>query len=595
MIKEYLENNLTDRAKEKLNFNGKTMQALMKSWDRQLVFGNPSIGLVKWAKEDQALVVNLTYLLDKLGIATTKVSKAFNEMVFNIQLLDKDAVESWRLKEKIKLYAMREDTNVYPDNLTKVNGKLIDTGLVRKGFAKVAKRTFTLDTQYLKKYRRPIMQNLVKGITKSVEKGTIGDKFWADSRNYLELAELMLEYYTLDDSRRYNFERNLGESRGRSNLQIQKRIGNPITYKDFRAIMRVPKEDAKIIKYTDTEILDDIYYFIAELCGNKATTEQGIINAGKQHYADRHLPRLNLTTEKGRKDLHELIWLERIYSKLDTLYKLGFVVWDIPLEIDARMCVAQFYGALTNDKDILESVALIDNGIKDPWDIGVPRPLAKLLVAVLYGSSQTSRALIKAKGEEVDEAVVKKMNNARATGRFAVMEAYKNALINHYTVEQPVVRVKLWKQEFDVHINKFKVVGSKPVVTQAYDSKSKRFKVSVTHEPITVPDYGRMKLYWATCKVHGLESQVFDEMAFEEPEWLVTNHDAILTLPGTAKRQRIKYAQKMKAVNNDRFQITRDYRKSIGATDYASDVAFYKAFKLVNDAGDVEFSPSAMK
>lgn len=260
------------------------------------------------------------------------------------------------------------------------------------------------------------------------------------------------------------------------------------------------------------------------------------------------------------------------------------------------MCVAQFYGALSNDLPTLESVCLIGDTINDPWYTpGVPRDIAKLLVAVLYGSSATSRALMRSKGIEADPKLVKAMNALRQTGRFAVMEAFKDALICDYNTHEPVIRVKLWKQEFDIHINKFTTNGTVPVATQAYDSKSRKFKTNITHEPIKVPDYGRMKLFWATCCVHGLESQVFDQLAQEEPEWCITNHDAVICMPWNAKRIRQNYAKKIKEVNRDRFQIIRDFRQSIGAITPKSDLAFYKLFKLVKDAGDLEFNATSMK
>ena len=34
------------------------------------------------------------------------------------------------------------------------------------------------------------------------------------------------------------------------------------------------------------------------------------------------------------KHLHEIIWLERIYDRLDTVFTEGKAVWDIPLEMD---------------------------------------------------------------------------------------------------------------------------------------------------------------------------------------------------------------------------------------------------------------------
>ena len=598
MIINYIKSNFSTEVLDTIKFDSVFTKSFLRAMERSLVFNNNNTGLNVFSKIDPQATSLLTFQLDRLGLTTSEVSRNYNNISFNLQLLDQGLLQDYRNLEKIREYTLRLDTTIYPDNLTKVNGKLINTGLVRPGFAKVAKQEFQFDTKYLEKYRRPILQNMIKSITKSVDKGTIKSKFFDDEANYMEIAGLLLDHYILNPEDRYNLERNNGERRGRSNLLAQKRIGNPITYKDFRASLKVA--GSKIIYQDDKTSLDAIYYFIAELVGNQGKTEDEVIQAGRHAYETKHLPRLDLKSEKGRKKLHELIWLERIYSKLDNLFskagaRIG-VLWDIPLEIDARMCVAQFYGALSNDLPTLESVCLRGDTINDPWYTpGVPRDVAKLLVAVLYGSSATSRALMRSKGIEADPKLVKAMNALRQTGRFAVMEAFKDALICDYNTHSPVIRVKLWKQEFDIHINKFTTHGTAPVATQAYDSKSKKFKTSITHEPIKVPDYGRMKLFWATCCVHGLESQVFDQLANEEPEWCITNHDAVICMPWNAKRIRQNYAKKIKEVNRDRFQIIRDFRQSIGAITPKSDLAFYKLFKLVKDAGDLEFNATAMK
>lgn len=332
MILEYIKNNCTEVAIEALKLESTTTRQIIRAMESALVFNQPSIGLDRWSKVDPTGVLQLTFVLDKLGLARTRVSKNYNEIAFKTELLDKGLLEDWRNLEKVKLYSLREDTKVYPTNLTKVNGKLIDTGLVREGFAKVAKQTFKLDTKYLAKYRRPILQNLIKGITKSVEKGFIKEKYFADASNYSELANILLDHYIANPDAKYNSERNMGESRGRSNLLIQRRIGNWITYKDFRACLK--STEVKVLESSHTEELNAIYYFIAELVGNKATTEEEVIKAGKEAYEERHLPRLDLKSINGRKDLHELIYLERIYAKLDKLNKWGFMLWDIPLEID---------------------------------------------------------------------------------------------------------------------------------------------------------------------------------------------------------------------------------------------------------------------
>jgi hypothetical protein len=77
--------------------------------------------------------------------------------------------------------------------------------------------------------------------------------------------------------------------------------------------------------------------------------------------------------------------------------------------------------------------------------------------------------------------------------------------------------------------------------------------------------------------------------------WMLTIHDAIITLPGHANILRQAYANELKEVNKNRHKIIRDFRKSIGATSTKADVDFYKLSKSVVEAEDQPFLASAMK
>ena len=175
------------------------------------------------------------------------------------------------------------------------------------------------------------------------------------------------------------------------------------------------------------------------------------------------------------------------------------------------------------------------------------------------------------------------------------MKQFKDALIQNYSVHLPVIPIRIWDDGFEVHVNKFKQAGSTVQVTEATTSTGKT-KYSYTHKPTLVPDYNRMKLFWATCLVHNLDSQILNKVALQHSnEWLLTIHDAILALPGSASRMRATYARLLKEVNKNRHTILSTYRQSIGATSVKADVAFYKLFKSVVQAEDIEFNASAMK
>ena len=105
-----------------------------------------------------------------------------------------------------------------------------------------------------------------------------------------------------------------------------------------------------------------------------------------------------------------------------------------------------------------------------------------------------------------------------------------------------------------------------------------------------------MKLFWATCAIHGLDSQVMDKLAYDYMYmWMLTIHDAIIALPGQAGILRQAYADELKEINVNRFSIIRDFRQSIGATSIKSDVDYYKLTKIIVEAPDTPYLATAMK
>jgi len=102
---------------------------------------------------------------------------------------------------------------------------------------------------------------------------------------------------------------------------------------------------------------NSVFLFIAELTGSfeaGSGNEADKIACGQSGYIQNHLPQLVLSEEEDRKDLHEVIWLERLYSELDEYFNLPgsdgigrFLAidtqayraysyqWSVPIEADA--------------------------------------------------------------------------------------------------------------------------------------------------------------------------------------------------------------------------------------------------------------------
>ncbi len=340
MIKEYLENNLTMEQKGFIDFYSKSTEQLLNMLDNSVINNTFKISLPVIAETNPTIVKNFTWIMDKLNMGKTMATGNFAEFTFKQELLDKNEITEWRNQAKLNKMIMRRDTKSYPATLVKRNGKIYNDGLDRSGTLCTSKNEFMLDTDKLVEYRRPIIQNIIKSIKKSIEKGTITDTFFADEANYLHVANACVDYYIENKQLRYNSEYNVQDQRGRAIKNILKRVGNYIAFKDFRAMLIVPEEKCKVISRGNVDTLNSIYLFIAELNGKKCLggTIEDKVRAGKQCYFDGVLPRLNLKDEHDRAELHELIWLERIYSKLDKVFnsKEG-VLWDIPIEIDHSM------------------------------------------------------------------------------------------------------------------------------------------------------------------------------------------------------------------------------------------------------------------
>jgi hypothetical protein len=375
MIKRFLDTNLTDKQKEFMLYKDDITQAMISQLEKSIINNDNGIGLPYWSAKNPLIVRNFTFVLVSLNFGKVIATSKYSRFEFNIALLDSKELINYRFNKKMSKFLMRENTELKASNLVKVNKTIVETGLNRPGFAKAAKNPFRYDIDMLMQYFTPIKQNIIKSMTKAAEKGTLNDEYFVDPANYEEVATYCLTQYCVDNT--YNLEYNISDQRGRSIYNASKRVGNPIASKDFRALLVAP---AILVHRANKEQMGDIYYFIAELLGSKATTERAKVAQGMKWYRERKLPKLDLAIEHDRSELHELIWLTRIYDRLTELYSKAtpFIRWDIPLEIDASMSIAQIVGALTNEKRLLERTNVIGSTLSDPWHIdGVRRLAAK--------------------------------------------------------------------------------------------------------------------------------------------------------------------------------------------------------------------------
>jgi hypothetical protein len=480
------------------NSNDHILNALEWHW----VNGNSPMSTPYWA--DKVGHKNLDDFIYALSQAGWVVSKAdarakWGEFYLNQAKIDtyltQEEQRVYKTKARVSKYTMRHVDNLTPD-LVKTADGIQATGLVRKGFAKCSNQPFKLDIAPLVKYYDAILANLTKSMDKIMVKyPTIKQ----DSTNYAVISKELLDHYIFHEDTVYNLEGNVSDSRGRAIYNGIRRVGNPISNKDFRSCLVVP--NGKVISKSDTFALKEIYLFIAELAGTSAKSWKAKMLSGMASYYSRKLHDLDLTGEHDRKDLHENIWLERIYAKLDTLSETGSVYWDIPLEIDATMSLAQVVGVLTNDARLLNRTNVInETTLLDAWHVeGVPRLHTKTVgTPVFYGSAQTATKLLRSKKLEYTKDHVKILNKEFNKGAFGVIKSFKDFLIQHANVETPTINMKIWDDEFEVVVNKFKPVGAKTNAYSIWNSETQRQVVFLNHTVETVPDYERFRLYYPT-------------------------------------------------------------------------------------------------
>jgi len=605
MLYNLLDEVLSTPQKEYINWNSKFTDKVIFALDLAMINGSWSISSPYYAKQNPEVFRNITYALSEIGVCKSSVSKNFAKLdiveSFIYSHLDKDEVTAYRINNRIDNYLLKLDTDEPIVNLTKTCYGIKDTGLVRRGFAKCAKVAFKLDTKYLSQYLEPIVHNAVKGILKSIAKGTIDkDQLMANEANYFAVARYVVENYIANPDRSYNLGQNISDSRGRSSYTHLSKLLNPVSSKDGRACITLV--NGRFIRTTDTEALNDIYYFIAELTGSKATSETAKVFAGRMAYKRRTLPTLDLTTDHGRKELHELIWLDRIYNKLDKLFssKFGGILWDIVIEIDQGASIMQYAGAYTNYQPLLERTNAYGDTITDPWFIpGVPRTSGKaVFTPVFYGSAQAPIKLLKDKGIKPTVAELTAINKEYEKGTFSVIALLKDALIQNTNVTTPWVQVTIGDETFGVPVNKFKRVATGEVdITNAYDTASHKFRYAITHKVESVPDYDAFKTFVATLLIHNSDSQDFNAVA-EEFANVITIHDAVLTLPGQGKDIRVFVANRLNNCRLNRNTILNNFRKSLGINGRKADIAFMKLYQATKDhqlAEDETLNATCMK
>lgn len=492
----------------------------------------------------------LLYLLSKAKWIESKVESNYG----TITLL-KDKILKWVSKEELKDIMFKYRMNKYKltnkvkntDNLVKLNNKVVKSGIIRKGFAKAVNNTFKYDTITMKEYVYEIANNILKGLD-------------VDTKD-ISYEDIVLELLAIiaNENKTYSLNENISDSRGRSIFQCQKKVANPISSKDMRALIIIPSERISIL---DRETLNSIFSFIAELNGYKGIGETYInkVNKGIEYFQNNII----IPEAKGE-NLYEHIWLVRIYNKLDTLFKNNYVYWDIPIEIDATASMLQFIGILTNNHEYMEKTNMIGDTLADIWTIkGLQRnQVKKVFTPHIYGSGKSPKELLDGNKIEYTTEQLNKLNNLLHEGLFMDAESFKNYIISNVNPKFEM-NIKILNDSFKIECNRFKWgVTSGTKIYKVYTSKQDLIK-RITREIQQVPDLESFKRYFVTLLIHNLDSQVANNICEKFNGWIIPNHDAFLVHPLYANTVKEIYTSEIYNIYTKRHDILKEYFDCIG-------------------------------
>lgn len=340
---------------------------------------------------------------------------------------------------------------------------------------------------------------------------------------------------------------------------------------------------------------DAVFLFIAELNGSftpgTGTVEDKIVK-GQIDYIQSNYPKLDLNDEEDRKDLHEVIWLERLYEELDRYfdieedrdqrymaildgnYREDSYQWTVPIELDASASMLQYEGILLGDMRLMEMTNVIGETLQDPWKLeGMSRlMLKKAATPMLYGSAKQCHELWQNNGISYTAKDIELYQQEMKDGPFGLANLLKEFIINNADPKVNMT-VKIWNESFDISCNRYRNVGEKTKAYKIWDSVDEQYNIVLHTDTKKVPDLKQFKRYFMTLLVHNLDSQVANTVigkVMKKYGWGIPIHDAFVVSPAAANDVRKWYAEELKKIYENRDMILQGFFRSIGITSAAT-------------------------
>lgn len=585
-----------------------------------------SISLPYWSQKfANAKIFNLILReLSNTGwiICETIPSRNWSEAKLNedklLEFVTMKQLEGIRAYHKFKKYMLTNE-EATKDNLTKINGKIRDTGLKRPGFAKTSKTKFQFDTDTIREYYDIIVEEVNKGMHKVRQ---FYPEMRTDTASYDSISTTIVDYI-INSNETYSSGQFYSDSRGRNISGMLDKVFNPIGFKVARACLLIPEEFRRT---ATSKGVRNKYLFIAEINGFKKGTVQDKVNFGRSCYYKSTMLDLDPTKPSDRKHMFENIWLYRLYKELDEYFKpISFTKeryirgeltlteaqatieanptpdykWSVPIEIDMSASVLGYVGLLTNHKPFMERCNMLGEELVDAWEIkGIPkRNQAKVIMKTIYGSSQSCQDMWVEDGIEFTAEDIRAYNEALATGEIAVGDRFSKFIINNCNPTE-IMHPHIRDEIFEIECNRYKMVGEKTINYDIYDSESKLYRRIQHTETRKVADLEQFRRFPVTGLIHNLDSQVEDttsEAVFDFYDWVLDVHDALILDAESADYAREVYAKQLEDIHTNRKSILTNYFRSIGipATAIAE---WHEVEKVVEPfRGEFKCNPMVLK
>jgi len=241
---------------------------------------------------------------------STLPDKNWSEAIINesklLQYVSMEDLEQVRSYHKYSKYMLQNEEPIY-NNLTRINGVVRNTGIVRNGFFKTGSTKFQFDGVALQKHYNVIVDEATKAMTKIVDQYP---ELKQDQASYRNIIVDVIDSIILHNAE-YCSGQYYADSRGRNIAGMLNKIFNPISFKVARAVLVIPERFR--VRATEKG-MKNIYLFIAEIHGFKKGTIEDKINFGRDKYYRYDYLDLDYSIEEDRKEAFENIWLERVYT-----------------------------------------------------------------------------------------------------------------------------------------------------------------------------------------------------------------------------------------------------------------------------------------